>query len=154
MIKKVKDWLGIEGVNVQLEVDETFNLADKVLTGNYTITSQSEQYIDSVRLLLKERYTRGRRKSKLIDEYILGEKIIEIKERISRDETITHAFTMNFVPLKSPVELLGDKNFFYRGITGVAKLLKNAKSKYSLTIEVIVKGNKLRPYDTADLVAN
>lgn len=154
MIKKVKDWLGIEGVKIQLEVPETFKLSDNVISGNYIITSQSDQFIDSVRLILKEKYTRGRRKSKLIDEYILGEQIIDISEEIEKKDTMLHAFSLRFSPLKSPVERFGDKNFLYRGLTGMAKLIKNAKSKYSLTAEVIVKGNKLRPYDTVDLVAN
>ena len=152
MIKKVKDWLGIEGVKVQLEVPETFTLKDHAISGNYTITSQSEQLIEGVRLIMKERYTRGRRKSKLIDEYVLGEQLIEVNEVIQKKETLLHAFTLNFVPVKSPVDRFGDKNFIYRGLTGMAKLIKNAKSKYSLTVEVIVKGNKLRPYDTVDLV--
>ena len=61
---------------------------------------------------------------------------------------------MPFNPLKSGIEKWGDKNILYKGVTSVVKILKNAKSTYSLTVEVTVKGNKLKPYDKATLVAD
>ena len=154
MIKKVKDWLGIEGVKIQLDIPETFKLKDQEISGTYTITTQSDQFVEYVRLILKERYSRGRRKSKLIDEYILGEQMIEIGQSITKDETILHTFNLEFQSIKSPVERFGDKNFLYRGITSLAKVLKGVKSNYALTAEVIVKGNKLRPYATVEVVVD
>jgi len=51
------------------------------------------------------------------------------------------------------MDRFGDKNFLYKGVSSLAKLLKNAKSKYTLIAEVSVKGNKLKPYDKVELVA-
>lgn len=153
MIKKVKDWLGIEGVKIQLSMPETFTLSNNRIEGSYTISSQSDQYIESVHLVLKEKYFRGRRKSKLIDEYILAEAVYPIDQAIDRESILQKDFELQFESIKSPIDKFGDKNFLYQGITILAKLIKNAKSQYSLTIEVKVKGNRLKPYDKANLVA-
>ena len=154
IFKKVKDWLGIEGVKVALAIDETFKLKENVVRGSYSISSQSDQYIESVRLIFKEKYSRGRRKGKLIDEYVLSQSSIEIEESIKEDQVITREFELAFEPLKSGIEKWGDKNILYKGLTSVVKVFKNAKSSYSITVEVSVKGNKLKPYDTATLVAD
>lgn len=154
IIKKVKDWLGIEGVKIGLALPETFKIKEGLITGSYSVSSQSEQYIESIRIILKEKYIRGRRKSKLIDEYVLVEDVVSINEPIAKDEVITKEFTLEFSELKSAVDKLGDKNILYRGITSIAKMLKNAKSEYSVTAEVSVKGNKLKPYDTVIIVAD
>lgn len=154
IIKKVKDWLGIEGVKIGLALPETFKVKEGCINGSYSISSQSDQYIESIKLSLKEKYIRGRRKSKLIDEYTLAEKVVSINEDISKDEVITKEFKLEFSELKSAVDKFGDKNFFYKGLTSIAKMLKNAKSEYSMTAEVSVKGNKLKPYDTVIVVAD
>lgn len=154
LIKKVKNWLGIEGVKIALATSETFKLKDGRVDGAYSISTQSDQFIKSIRLIFKEKYARGRRKSKLIDEFILAEKTIIVDQPIAKDEVITNEFTLDFGLLKSPIDKFGDKNLFYKGLSSVAKLLKNAKSQYSITAEVTVEGNKLKPYDTQLLVAS
>ena len=154
MLKKVKNWLGIEGVKIKLDVPETFKLKDQELTGSYTISSLSEQYIESIRLVLVEKYVRGRRKSKLIDEYILGEKVVDVNKSIDNQELIVEMFSLKFHPIKSAMDRFGDKNFLFKGIMGAAKLLKNAKSQYYLIVEATVSGNKLKPYDKVDIVAS
>lgn len=152
MLKKVKDWLGIEGVKVALEIPEKFDLDKQVIEGRCLISSQSEQFIESLTVVLKEKYTRGRRKSKLIDEYTLGELSIDVDQSISKDQVIEQSFKLTFSQMKSPVENFGDKNFLFRGISGLARILKNAKSDYTLYAELTVKGNKLKPYDKAIIV--
>ena len=101
-----------------------------------------------------ERYTRGRRKSKLIDEYTIGELSKIVDKSIIEDQIISEEFTLHFEISKSGMERFGSKNFLYSGLSQLAKLAKNAKSTYFLTVEVDVKGNKLKPYDKVELVAN
>jgi len=154
LFKKVKDWLGIEGVNIALTVAETFKVKDGTIEGAFAISSQSEQYIDEVAITLKEKYSRGRRKSKLIDEYVVGEKRYAINESILKDQVISKDFELAFEPLSSGIEKWGDKNIFYGGVVSVMKIMKNTKSTYTLTAEVSVRGNKLKPYDEIIIVAD
>ncbi|MFT4567241.1 MAG: hypothetical protein ACI9FN_002206 [Saprospiraceae bacterium] len=153
MLKKVKDWLGIEGVNVDLEVTEEFRLKDELVEGLIRISSQSDQFVEKATISLKEKYKRGRRKSKLIDEYQLGQQEILINKAIARDEIIEQVFQLNFSPIKSAMDRWGDKNFIFRGISGIAKLAKNAHSTYEVIVEIAVKGNKLKPYKKMEVVA-
>lgn len=153
MLKKVKDWLGIEGVKVELLVEEKFRLKDEVLNGSIIITSQSQQHVNQATITLKEKYKRGRRSSKLIDEYVLGTVQIDVSQDIDRDQTITMEFRLPFRPIKSPIDRWGDKNFLYRGISKVAKMAKNAHSNYEVLVELSVSGNKLRPYSKREIVA-
>jgi len=59
-----------------------------------------------------------------------------------------------FEPLSSGIEKWGDKNIFYGGVVSVMKIMKNTKSTYTLTAEVSVRGNKLKPYDEIIIVAD
>ncbi len=153
LIKKVKDWLGIEGVNITLTVPETFKRKDGKIDGTYAISSQSDQHVVEVVLTLKEKYSRGRRKSKLIDEYIIGEDRYVINEPIQKDQVITKEFSLVYQPLNSGIEKWGKKNVVYGGVASLMKLMKNTKSTYTLTAEISVKGNKLKPYDEVVMVA-
>ena len=152
MLKKVKNWLGIEGVKVTLETPETFVLKNGVVSGMFTITSLSEQQVKGVKVTLVEKYTRGRRKSKLIDEYLLGEMYLPFEQLVDKDKEIVERFELEFDTIQSPIDKFGNKNPLYKGIAGLARILKNAKSKYYLSIEVDVIGNKLKPYDKVEIV--
>lgn len=154
LFKKVKDWLGIEGVNIALTVSDTFKIKDGKIEGTFSISSQSDQHIEQVVLTLKEKYSRGRRKSKLIDEYAIGEESYTIDEAILKDQVITKEFALEFKQLSSGIEKWGDKNIIYGGVVSVMKIMKNTKSTYTLTAEVSVKGNKLKPYDEVIVVAD
>lgn len=153
MLKKVKNWLGIEGVKVALDIPEQFSLKSEVVEGSFVITSQSEQYVEKANLSIKERYKRGRRKSKLIDEYILGTITIEIGESIEAETEIAKEFVLPFSQMKSPIDNWGDKNILYKGLSKLAKVAKNAHSTFEILVELEVKGNRLKPYDTQVIVA-
>ncbi len=154
MLKKVKDWLGIEGVKVDLDVTEEFRLKDEMINGIIKISTQSDQHLEKATITLKEKYKRGRRKSKLIDEYLLGTVEINLTQAIDKDQLIEQEFQLKFSPVKSAVDRWGDKNFIYRGISSLAKLAKNAHSTYEVMVEITVKGNKLKPYKKVEIVAS
>ena len=153
MIKKVKDWLGIEGVRVVIDLPETFSINDEKIGGSYTISTQSSQYLEHALITLKERYQRGRRKSKLVDEYVIGKKLIDLSLPIEKDELIHREFDLEFNRAEAPIDRFGKRNILFKGLASMAKLAKNAKSQYFIIVEITVKGNKLKPYAKAELVA-
>ena len=153
MFKKVKDWLGIEGVKLVLDVPETIDIDTKTLKGHFTISTQSAQYLEEITFTLKERYRRGRRKSKLIDEYVLGKMTLPLHMQIQPTDVVHRPFEIRFDEMKSGMDRFGDRNILYKGISALAKLVKNAKSEYFILAEVSVKGNRLKPYDQKELVA-
>ena len=153
MLKKVKNWLGIEGVKVALVLPEEFSLKSEVVEGSFVITSQSEQYVQKANLSIKERYKRGRRKSKLIDEYTLGTMSVDIGEMIVPETELSKEFVLPFSQMKSPIDNWGDKNILYKGISKLAKIAKNAHSTFEILVELEVEGNRLKPYDTQVIVS-
>lgn len=151
MFKKVKDWLGIEGVKLEVssvEVDSDH----KVIKGEILLSSQTEQTVEGIKIIVKEKYSRGRRKkSKLVDEYTLAEKMIGVNLVVSIDQPQLVEFDIKYDLLKSDMDRLADKNIFYKGVSAIAKLAKNAQSHYFLLAEAKVKGNRLSPFDKIEI---
>ena len=72
MIGKVKKWLGIEGVKLEINIPEGQSLGAGRINGTLHFQSLQEQTVTGVHLVLIERYSRGRGEERLIDEYELG----------------------------------------------------------------------------------
>ncbi len=147
MISKLKNWLGIEGVKVKIVQDEPFDPDHNEMSGRVILSSQTEQFVQSLQFKLIERYSRGRRKGKLIDEYILGQKEVRVYKLVLPGKTLEIPFCLNYEITPSAIDSFGDKNILFKGISGVAKWLKSAKSDYHLICEAQVKGNALKPYE-------
>jgi len=153
MLGKVKRWLGIEGIKIELEVPEYFVLTGGILDGNVKISSMTDQRLQSIQLKLIEKYKRGRKGQKLIDEYTLGEVSIPHEADIQAGEVLYLSFAMPFVPLKSEMDMLQEKNILVRGVVSAAKFLKGVDSEYRLEARAQVKGTALHPFATKVLKA-
>ena len=150
MIGRVKRWLGIEGVKLELDVPEEI-VSDHMVTGKLIFFSMHAQTVQSIRVRLVEKYKRGRGKNKLIDEYELGS--IELDKDISvpADELVEVDFTLPFALAKSDMDTFGEKNVLFRGIAGVAKFAKGVHSTFRLVAEAKVKGTALNPFDSKEI---
>ncbi len=146
MIDKLKNWLGVEGVKVTFDDEINIDKKTKIVSGSLILSSKSDQYITTINIAVTEKYTRGRRKSKLVEEFEIGSKSLTINKAIHSEEIIRVDFAVPFVLIQSDIEEWGNKNFIYQGLSKTAKFLKNANSKYYLLAEVDVKGNRLKPY--------
>lgn len=147
MIGKVKKWLGIEGVKLELELPETVNGKLGLLAGKIHFQSMNPQTVKSIRIVLIEKYYRGRGKEKLIDEYELGEIQLTNTFVVEPNEITEVEFSLPFQMVKSDVEEFGDRNFLFGGIAKAAKLLRAAKSEYRVEAEAQVQGVALNPFD-------
>jgi hypothetical protein len=151
MFGKVKKWLGIEGVKLELELPEEVWEADGVIRGKLRFYSMNPQTVTYIKVILIEKYTRGRGKEKLVDEYELGEihldQIIEIPEYTPVEVDFSLPFTM----VKSEVDDFGGRNLLFGGIAKAARALHNVKSEYRVEAEAKVKGTALNPFDKASL---
>ncbi|MCB0641400.1 MAG: hypothetical protein KDC44_07155, partial [Phaeodactylibacter sp.] len=73
MLDRVKRWLGIEGVKLDLIIPEEVSKKSQLIKGKIRFTSMNTQQVTTAKIALIERYARGRRKDKRIDDYELGE---------------------------------------------------------------------------------
>ena len=153
MLKKIKNILGIEGVKIELNIPEEVKAESGEIVGILKISSQSSQVVDMISLKLVEKYKRGRNEAKLIDEYVLGETILDEEMTIASDEIIEVPFTLEFINARSEMDKMGDDSIFLRGPVSLAKWIKNVSSSYRLEVHVRVKETKLQPFATVFLKA-
>ncbi len=147
MFGKVKRWLGIEGVKIEMIIPDEISAKSGVIEGKIRFESMHLQTVTKIKLTLTEKYIRGRWKNKLTDQYKIGE--IELVDNIEvpAHEVILMDFEMPFTIVKSEMDEIGDKNFVFKKLVDTAKALKNVKSEYFLEAEAEVNGTALSPFD-------
>jgi hypothetical protein len=151
MFGKVKRYLGIEGVKVRLEVPLEIEADAGALDGIVWFESMHEQTVTGIEVSLIEKYKRGRRKNKLIDEFLLGSIAMDQSIQVKPDEPVSIQFSLPFEALKSDIDRFGDRNMVTKGLAGAAKFLKNARSEYRIEAHAKVKGTGLHPFVTAGI---
>lgn len=147
MFGRVKKWLGIEGVKLELDLPDYAFKEVGALSGKIRFFSKNTQNVKSVRVVMIEKYKRGRGKEKLIDEYQMGEITLSDSFEVPENEPIEIEFTMPFALVKSEMDELGDKNFVTGGLVKVAKMIRNVKSEFFVMAEAKVEGTALDPFD-------
>lgn len=147
MFGKVKKWLGIEGVKVELVLPEMAFEQVGAVSGQLIFHSKNRQTIQSVHLKMIERYSRGRGKEKLVDEYLLGEIALTRRIDVPAEEALAVDFTLPFQLKKSNVDAFGDKNLLTGGLVSLAKKFSNVNSEYRVEAEALVEGTALNPFD-------
>ena len=146
MFGKVKQYFGIEGVKIELDIPESVAQYKGKINGSIRFSSMNSQTVSFIKVKMVERYTRGRGKDKRIDEYELGQ--IELNQSIEviPDTPVELPFTLPFESLRSEVEEFARKNFIFKGIANTAKLAYGAKFEYFIIAEAKVKGTALPPF--------
>jgi len=132
-------------------VEEGIDLKKNKISGSIRLTSQSDQLIERIYLRMIEKYRRGRGDALLINEYILGEKSIELEKAIQGGSTEDVSFTMSFDQIKSEMDTIQDESIVGKPFVWLAKKLKNVKSEYRLEASADINGTRLKPIDTVIL---
>lgn len=147
MIGRVKKWLGIEGVKLEIVIAPEQRRRNGKVEGRLRFQSLNAQTVTSIRIALVEKYTRGRGKEKLIDEYELGEINLKQTIEVPAEEIVEIPFTLPFKLIKSEMDEFGDRNFLYGGLARAARAIQSVRSDYRLEAEAKVKGVALNPFD-------
>ena len=147
MFKKVKKWLGIEGVKLELLLPEKVKETEGVVKGKIRLFSMNEQKVNFIKVVMVERFSRGRKKEKMTDEYRLGEITLDQEISIPKEQPIEIDFTLPFEMVKSEMDQLEDKNIFFSGLVKVAKKLRGVDSEFYIEAEAKAMGTALDPFD-------
>ena len=147
MFGKVKSWLGIEGVKLELSLPEELKYSDGLVTGKIFMSSMNDHTVNSIQIKLVEKYSRGKKEEKLTDEFELGniEMVQDIK--IPANKKIQLSFKLPFKPRKSDMDELEDSNILMGGIVKAAKWLEGVSSVYRVEASAKVAGVALDPFD-------
>lgn len=146
MLGKLKRVLGIEGVKVEMNVKLPIDKAEKVINGNLKFTTKSESVVKGITIKLVEKYSRGRGKNKLIDEYTIA--VLELTDSfvISPEEIVEVPFSLNYEIALSEMDKMARDSIFSRPFVSLAKLIKKVKSTYTVVAEADVDGTTLNPF--------
>ena len=147
MLGKVKQWLGIEGVKLEVHLPETISARARKLVGTVRLTSMNDQVVKRIQIALIERYVRGRGEEQLVDEYQLGLLEIEEEIRVVAGSTVEYPFEMEYEIVRSEMDEFGSRNFLNQWLAAGAKRLNSVKSQYRVEVEAQVKGVALNPFD-------
>ncbi len=145
MLGKVKQYLGIEGIKLSLEIPETIDKKATVLNGHIILTTKNRQTAKSFKVRLIERYTRGRGSSRLINEYVAGELQFNQLVIVEENETVKVPFSMPYHIAQSRIDLIEDQNFVFRGAIKLLKMANAVKSEFRVEVEAKVAGTALDP---------
>ena len=138
--------LGIESVKIELEIPQEIEKKDQNIKGTIILTTLSDAEVESISIKLIEKYTRGRKDAKLIDEYVISKILVEERVSIGKGEMIKLPFDLPFKIVKSEMDELQGRNFFNGLFVGLAKKLRGVKSDYRILAEVNIKGTTLQPF--------
>ena len=145
MFGEIKKLLGIEDIKIDLEIPEKVAKSSGLVQGKVILTTFRDSKVEQIDLKLIEKYHRGRKDSKLVDEYTLGEMTLDTSIEIKKQDIIEIPFELPFTIFRSEMDKIGDGNLVMGGVIKLAKKLKGVKSEYRIEATAHVKGTKLAP---------
>ena len=146
MLGKLKKVLGIEGVKVELILSEPVDKKNQKISGELKFTTKTTGKVNKIIIKLIEKYSRGRGKNKLIDEYTVA--VLEMNDsfEITPEEIVEIPFSMDYEIALSEMDKMQKDNIFSKPFIGLAKWIKKVKSEYTVLIEADVQGTTLNPF--------
>ncbi len=143
----MKQWFGIEGVKVELDVPDEIIKQLGVVKGQLRFSTMKTQTVTAVKVTMIETYKRGRKEDKRIDEYQVGTVYLKEPFEIKAEEPLVLDFILPFELLKSEMDNFANKNFLTKGIAGLARMTRAVKSEFRVEVEADVDGTRLNPFD-------
>lgn len=152
MLRKVKKWFGIEGLKIAVRTEEKYLRKDGSVTGIIVLKAKNDEEVENIRIKLIEKYTRGRGKNKLIDEYVMADETFHQPYEVEAELDFEIPFEITYEEMMSQMDQIQRKNFIFGGIVSAAKFFKKAKSTYRIEIEAKVKGTKFSPFVSQEII--
>ncbi len=151
MFGKVKKWLGIEGVKVELLLPEEVRTADGVVNGKLRFFSMNPQTVNSIHIKMIERYARGRNDDRLVDEYQLGAISLKRTIDIPANQPVELSFSLPFNIQTSRMDDLASDNLLLNPLVKLSKWWSKVSSEYRLEVEANAVGVALNPFDKKNI---
>ena len=152
MIDRFKKVLGIEGVKISLKLNSPYQISDQFIDGVIILETKTDAVVTEIQLQLIEKYVRGRKENKLVNDYIIGNLKLKDKIIVTKDKEIEIPFKLDYIIAESPMDSAAKGNLFYKSAVKVAKLIKGVKSTYRVDAKVLTKGTKLHAVYSEEVV--
>jgi sporulation-control protein spo0M len=141
-LDKIKGWLNIGGVKVQIEgVNPMVSKAGNALTGKAVLTSKSDKQVVKLAYKFVLKKTTGRGDEKKTKEFILGQSSGAAPFEIKAGETKTFDFSIPY----SIEQSLKDMGGVLGTVGKLAAFAAKEKMEYFVIAKCDVKGTALSP---------
>ena len=147
MLGKLKKVLGIEGIKVELKLDTPIDKKNQKISGELKFTTKTKGKVNKINIKLIEKYSRGRGKAKLVDEYTVAMLEMNDSFEITEEEIIEIPFSMNYEIALSEMDRMQRDNILQRPFISLAKFIRQVKSEFTVVVEADVQGTTLNPFD-------
>lgn len=147
LIDKFKQWFGIGGVKIQLDVPAQYDRTGGEAKGKVQVTSKSNQSITKLEVKVVEEWSHGRgaeRTTKSIDLGVVSLPGFDIQA----GESKTLEFNIPFSYTKSSNENMAEQGGAMGVLGKVAKFADGEKSEFFVKASADVKGTVLAPSDS------
>ena len=152
LIQKLKDILGIGGVQIQFKVSKELSRKATSLTGKVIVTAKSQQEISSIDIDLKEVWQVSNGNSIDVEDFEIGETRIDTASIIKPGETKEFAFTLQYELLKSKNDRLQDQGGPGKALGTLGKFIDREKSNFWLNASANIKGAVFGPTASLELI--
>jgi len=146
MFGKIKQFLGIEGVKMQVIVPDEVSSRTGVVQGEIEFSTMNTQRISYITVKLIESYTQGRRKDKRTQEFVLGETMIDDAFMIYPEEDVVVEFELPYKKVQSNIDAMVDRGGIKGSLAKLAKTARGARSEFRIEAEAKVAGTALSPF--------
>ena len=137
--------MGIEGVKANIEFQKPIRKEDSRLDGKLELYTIRSQRVENIQIRLIEKYKRGKNDSLKIDEFILGNKQIQLDFTLEEGQAKSIPFSLDFEILESSIDKLGNKNFLTKGLVSLLKKEQKVSSSYRLEVVINGTGSAIPP---------
>jgi hypothetical protein len=150
MFGKLKQFVGMVGVNVVLEIEETqLSMSDDTVTGLIRVTAKQEQTITQVKATMKQAIMEGSGQDRSRRDYYIGETIITSTPFVIKPgEEKEFPFSLEFNRRRTMGQQLSEKGGVMGALGTVGKFMDNERDEFWINGMADVKGAALDPNDT------
>jgi hypothetical protein len=145
---KIKQWMGIGGVKLELAVAPQCPKGAGKFGGAVKLTSKSEQQVTSIEVKLVEEWSTGRGAEKKTKTLELGKTSIDGAFTLKAGEQRQIDFVVPFELVKSSNDRLKEKGGVLGAMGKAGAFMDSESSTYKIVADASVKGTAFGPGDS------
>ncbi len=155
MFSKLKQFVGMVGITVQLDIPSNLTGDSDTLTGVIRIIAKQDQHITKVAVNMKQTHTEGTGEKRVSNDYSIGENIITNQPfDIKAGESKEYPFTLAFTRRKTGEQRLAESGGVLGAIGKLGQLADDSHDEFWVNAIADVKGAALDPNDNKKITFN
>jgi hypothetical protein len=155
MFSKLKQFVGMVGVTVELDIPGNLSKDATSLAGTVRVIAKQDQHITRVTANMKQTHTEGSGEKRVSSNYDIGEIIITSQAfDIKAGETKEYPFTMEFRRRKSSDQRMAESGGILGTLGKISTMMDNEHDEFWVNAMADVKGAALDPNDNKKITFN